>query len=95
MTLPDTPQWRNALLLKIGGYGFSDPLLLDVAGAISAKQALTDEQRRYALEFEARLGDEVSRSMMRQAFDDHALSALRDVPSHSLSSSSVDLRTQQ
>ena len=95
MTLPDTPQWRNALLLKIGGYGFSDPLLLDVAGAICAKQALTDDQRRYALEFEARLGDEVSRAMMLQASDDQESSALRSAPLHSLAASSVDLRHRQ
>ena len=95
MTLPDTPQWRNALLLKIGGYGFSDPLLLDVAGAICAKQALTDEQRRHALEFEARLGDEVSRAMTLQASDYQESSAPRSAPLPSLAPSSVDLRHRQ
>lgn len=70
MTVPDTPQWRNDLLQKIGGYGFSDPQLLAVAGAICAKQALTDQQRRYAVEFEARLGDEPSRAEMVQGLDD-------------------------
>ena len=67
----DTPQWRSNLLQKIGGYGFSDPLLLTMAGAICAKRALTDEQRRYAGEFEARLGHEAHAAALRiQGFDD-------------------------
>jgi hypothetical protein len=56
----DTPQWRDELLRKIGGYGISDPRLLRIATAICTQQPLTDEQKRYAREFEERLGDQPS-----------------------------------
>lgn len=51
----DTPQWRSDLLQKIGAYGVSDPGLLEIAGAICRQQPLTEDQRRYARDFEARL----------------------------------------
>lgn len=60
MTYEDTPEWRVDLLRKIGGYGASDPRLLDIAAAICGKRPLTDDQRQYAIEFEARLEDSYS-----------------------------------
>ncbi|MGJ7523675.1 hypothetical protein ACSFA0_24585 [Variovorax sp. LT1P1] len=57
MTDEDTPQWREELLQKIGCYGVSDLRLLNIAASICAHEPLTDEQKRYARSFEARLGD--------------------------------------
>lgn len=61
----DSPQWRNDLLRKIGCYGVSDLQLLEIAGVICSRQTLTDEQRRYACNFEAQLGEALTYSPFR------------------------------
>jgi len=65
VTASDVLHWRNELLQKIGGYGVSDLQLLEIAAAICSKESLTDEQRRYACEFEARLGGALTCSPLK------------------------------